>query len=47
MLDYQHFSQQTTFSMRNSLIFETNTQLTILKSQRHISDFLVFGASLW
>ena len=26
MLDYQHFFQQTMFSMRNNLAFETNTQ---------------------
>ena len=31
MLDYQYFSQQTIFSMRNNLAFETNTQLIMLQ----------------
>ena len=30
MLAYQYFCQQTTFSLRNNLVCETNTQLIML-----------------
>ena len=29
MLDYEHFCQQTTFSVRNNLVFETSNHALI------------------
>ena len=43
LVNYQHFCQQTTFSVRNNLAFETTFSFTNRNNRKKISKFVILG----